>query len=162
MYQYVALSRRVFEISWGAYIMANCVVMFFYKQKFTQPNECRFRFQYPKRVRTQPVPGYGIEFGGLQNSASNHTIAIIKIPHRRPLKTNVALIQDSVGNHLTWVDDQRIADNIWHQITINVQTTTVQVYIDGDLVLEWSGTLDQTYDGFGFVAGTGAQAPTGT
>jgi len=134
-------------------------VMFFYKQKFTQPNEGGgLGFSIRNGSELKPVPGYGIEFDGWQNSESNHRLIADNLnpPYGDPSENHVALIKDSVGNHLAWVDDQRIADNIWHQVTINVQPTTIQVYIDGDLVLEWSGTLDQTYDGFGFGAGTGA------
>jgi len=144
-------------------------VMFFYKQKFTLPMEggglgFSIRNGSVKAVpgyegeELKPVPGYGIEFDGWQNSEYDHKQIANNLnpPYGDPSENHVALIKDSVGNHLAWVDDQRIADNIWHQVTINVQPTTIQVYIDGDLVLEWSGTLDQTYDGFGFGAGTGA------
>jgi hypothetical protein len=132
--------------------------MFFYKQKFTTPDEGgSLGFSSLEGSVHKIVPGYGIEFDGWRNPAGDSAGINGEInPQGDPSDHHVALIKDFSGDHLTWVDDQRIADNIWHQVTINVQPTTIQVYIDGDLVLEWSGTLDQTYDGFGFGAGTGA------
>jgi hypothetical protein len=39
---------------------------------------------------------------------------------------------------------------------VNVQASSIKVYVDQNLALEWSGTFDRTYDRFGFSAGTGA------
>jgi hypothetical protein len=92
--------------------------------------------------------GYGVEFDTFWNSwdsSGNH----------------VALIEDGVGNHLVQVDDPRVKDNAWHNVAISVTTLSVAVYIDAGKILQWNGTLDLTYDGFGFSAATGeASSPT--
>jgi len=92
--------------------------------------------------------GYGVEFDTFWNSwdsSGNH----------------VALIKDGVGNHLVQVDDPRVKDNAWHNVAISVTTLSVAVYIDAGKILQWNGTLDLTYDSFGFSAATGeASSPT--
>ena len=103
------------------------------------------------------IPGYGIEFDGWQNipwdfqkvagSQSN--------PAGDPSGDHIALIQDYTGNHLAYVNDQRVADNNWHQVTVSVQGSSVSVYVDHGLVLQWTGDLNRTYDGFGFSGATG-------
>ena len=86
--------------------------------------------------------GYGVEFDTFQNSWD--------VP-----SSHVALIKDGVENHLAQVNDARVRDQAWHNVTINVVPSSVNVYIDGGRILQWNGTLDSTHNGFGFTAATG-------
>ena len=76
-------------------------------------------------------------------------------PPGDPSSSHVALIQDYAGNHLAYANNQRAADNNWHEVTVDVQEASVMVFVDQELVLQWNGTLDTTYGGFGFSAGNG-------
>ena len=91
------------------------------------------------------VPGYGIEFDNYLNSgwdANNHHIALMK---------------DSTWNHLAQVSDTRVADGAWHHTLVTVENSTIKVYVDNmnTALLSWTGTIDRTFNGFGFAAGTG-------
>lgn len=108
------------------------------------------------------VPGYGIEFDGWRNSLYDFQLfdgGEINPPDGDPSPSHIALIEGYVGNHLAYVDDDRIGDNRWHQVFVQVQTSSVRVFVDQELVLEWSGVLNRTYDGFGF---SGADGGVGT
>jgi len=89
--------------------------------------------------------GYGVEFDNYDNGASD------------PSTNHIALIQDSTNTHLTWVDDGRTEDNAWHDVRADIGGGQVAVYVDDMTtpLFTWSGTLDGTYGGFGFGAGTG-------
>jgi hypothetical protein len=67
------------------------------------------------------------------------------------------LIKDCVGNHLTYVNDPRTDDNNWHKVkvSVDVQESSVSVFVDQQLVLQWTGELDRTYDCFGFSGASG-------
>jgi hypothetical protein len=104
------------------------------------------------------APGYGIEFDGWQNVPWDFQEASGGHPNAEgdPSNSHIALIKDYSGNHLLWVNDSRVADNQWHKVQVTVQAASVKVYVDQNLVLEWTGNLDRTYDRLGFSAGTGA------
>ena len=73
-----------------------------------------------------------------------------------PSSNYVGLIKDSYGNHLVSnTSVPKLNDNLWHNAVIQVNSNTVIVYIDSNLVLQYKGTLDTTYGGFGFSAATG-------
>ena len=104
------------------------------------------------------IPGYGIEFDGWQNIAEEFNNIVGGQPNPTtgdPSANHIALIKDFTGDHLAWVDDQDIAANVWHQVSVQVQASSVAVYVDQVLVLQWNGTLNRTYDGFGFSASNG-------
>jgi len=108
------------------------------------------------------VPGYGIEFDGWKNWLGDFQLfegGEINPPDGDPSSSHIALIEGYVGNHLAYVDDDRIGDNEWHQVFVEVQASSVRVFVDQELVLEWSGVLNRTYDGFGF---SGADGGVGT
>ena len=132
--------------------------MFFYKQKYsTIDSGCSLGFSSKEGSTEKIVPGYGIEFDGWQNIPWDFEKIIggQQNPQGDPSANHIALVKDFAGNHLTYVNDQRIADNNWHQVSVKVQASTVKVYLDQGLVLQWNGTLNRTYDGFGFSGGTG-------
>lgn len=93
---------------------------------------------------TGNVPGYGIEFDHWYNSD--------------PSSEHIALIKDEVSNHLAWMDDDRVDDDIWHHVKTIVDTNDIYVFID-DMVnplVIWNGDIDRSFGGFGFTAATGA------
>ena len=57
------------------------------------------------------VPGFGIEFDSYSNSGS---------PYSDPSANHIALVQDSVTNHLAYADDPRTEDNVWHDVRVTV------------------------------------------
>ena len=88
------------------------------------------------------VHGYGVEFDNYGNSWD-------------PSSNHIALIKDSVSNHLKYVNDGRTEDNKWHNVTVRVNDSGMSVDVDGSTPFTWSGELNTTYGGFGFGAGTG-------
>ncbi len=68
---------------------------------------------------------------------------------------HIALIEDYAGNHLLYANDGRVNDNHWHNVSVDVQQLYVRVFVDGGLVLQYYGQLNETYDGFGFSGATG-------
>ena len=103
------------------------------------------------------IPGYGIEFDGWANIAYefDDIVGGTPNPSADPSDSHIALIKDFTGNHLAYVNDQRIYDDVWHQVSIEVQGSSVAVYFDQELVLQWNGVLDRTYGGFGFSGSNG-------
>ena len=103
------------------------------------------------------IPGYGIEFDGWANIAYefDDIVGGKPNPSADPSDNHIALIKDFTGNHLTYVNDKRIYDNVWHQVSIEVQGSSVTVYFDQALTIQWSGLLDRTYDGLGFSGSNG-------
>jgi hypothetical protein len=132
--------------------------MFFYKQKYSSlDNGGSQGFSVREGSILKAVPGYGIEFDGWQNIPSDFQQfkESQQNPQGDPSANHIALIKDFSGNHLAYVDDLRVTDNNWHQATVEVQASSVSVFVDQGLLLQWSGTLDRTYDGFGFSGATG-------
>jgi hypothetical protein len=56
---------------------------------------------------------------------------------------------------LAYVNDIRVDDGNWHQASVVVGESSVSVFIDQGLVLQWNGALNRTYDGFGFSGADG-------
>jgi len=89
------------------------------------------------------VPGYGIEFDNWHNGFD-------------PSENHIALIKDHVRNHIIYVNDKRTEDNKWHNVTVEVNVSSVKVILDGRALFTWSGTLNRTFGGIGFSAATGS------
>ncbi len=86
-------------------------------------------------------PAWGIEFDEYQNSFD-------------PSAPHIALINASVSKHVVYNTSVSFAftPNTWHNCTIIVSNTSVEVYVDGELVLSYSGSL--TIYGYGvFISG---------
>jgi hypothetical protein len=139
-------------------------LFFFYKQNY--PSSIEWEESYGDNgvaggrlgFNTQSViPGYGVEFDGWRNIASEFDDIIGGKPNPAsdPSDSHIALIKDFTGNHLEYVNDNRIYDNEWHQVVIEVQGSSVDVYFDQELVLQWSGVLNRTYGGLGFSGSNG-------
>jgi hypothetical protein len=139
-------------------------LLFFYKQEY--PSTIDWEESYGDNgvaggrlgFNTQSIiPGYGIEFDGWANIAYEFADIIGGNPHPSadPSDSHIALIKDFTGNHLAYVNDKRIYDNVWHQVSIEVQGSSVAVYFDQELVLQWNGVLDRTYGGLGFSGSNG-------
>ena len=93
-----------------------------------------------------PVPGYGIEFDNWNNGAPND-----------PSANHIALINNTVWNHLAYENDARTEDSTWHTVWIAVTPTSVAVSVDvqNPPVISWTGVFSILYGGLGFGAGTG-------
>ncbi|HER54372.1 MAG TPA: hypothetical protein ENO13_00540, partial [Candidatus Bathyarchaeota archaeon] len=138
--------------------------MFFYKQNY--PSSIAWEESYENNgvaggrlgFNTQSIiTGYGVEFDGWRNIASefDDIIGGTPNPSADPSDSHIALIKDFTGNHLAYVNDQRIYDNVWHQVSVEVQASSVAVYFDQELVLQWNGVLNRTYGGLGFSGSNG-------
>lgn len=131
--------------------------MFFYKQQYsTLDNGGSLAFSSPNEI----VPGYGIEFDSWQNPAGDFQYAYSGQPvnpaQGDPPVPYIGLIEDYAGNHLAYTGvDPRVDDDTWHQVSVQVQGSSVSVYVDQGLVLHWTGSLNRTYSGFGFSGATG-------
>ena len=118
-------------------------VFMFYKQKGYAPKAAGW-LGFHDSLKN-PVPGYGIEFDEYNNEELfNETT-----------DNHIALIKDSVGNHFaTTGTDSRVSDDQWHNVKVVVKAPMITVYLDGTQVLTWTGSIDTTYPGIGFSAGT--------
>ncbi len=91
------------------------------------------------------IAGYGIEFDSYQNSECGE-----------PPAKHIAVIKDTISNHLTFVSDPRTADDTWHNALVQFDNGRVVVQIDGGVVIDFTITNpDYTFSGVGFGAGTG-------
>ena len=126
---------------------ADGFVLMFYKQRDYTPGSGG-HLGFCVRVSGSvagPIPGYGIEFDNFYNSE-----------WKDPSHNHIALIKDTVGNHLASVNDARTEDYTWHHVKVIVGEASVTVAVDGIEVLTWEGQLDRTFGGFGFSGSTGA------
>jgi hypothetical protein len=132
--------------------------MFFYKQEYSSLDwGGSHGFSVRDGSVKKGVPGYGIEFDAWQNIPSDfqQVKEIEQNPWGDPSANHIALIKHFAGNHLAYVNDLRVTDNKWHQVTVEVEESSVKVFVDQELVLQWTGVLDRTYAGFGFSGATG-------
>jgi parallel beta-helix repeat protein len=96
--------------------------------------------------------GYGIEFDNHYNYLDDEYGGP---PITDPSANHIAIGKDYPSNHLIYVDDQRTEDNVWHSVTVDVDYTSITVFIDSQQVIHWQGTIDRTHGGFGFAGTTG-------
>ncbi|MCW4024465.1 MAG: hypothetical protein NWF01_05450 [Candidatus Bathyarchaeota archaeon] len=138
--------------------------MFFYKQQYPKNIDFFDSFSQNSTAGWRSgfntgsiIPGYGIEFDDWQNIPEDfeQLTGAEQNPLGDPSSEHIALVKDFTGNHLAYVDDPRIYDGQWHNVTVEVDLASVNVFIDQDLVLQWNGTLDRTFSGFGFSAANG-------
>lgn len=126
---------------------ADGITIFFYKQHYSVDSSgwestgagSEIGFDY----LGTPIPGYGVEFDGYPHNENDSP------------ENHIAIIKDSVNNHLLSVDDPRVEDDTWHDACIMVNQTSIMVYVDNDLVLDWTGAIDRSYTYFGFSGSTG-------
>ena len=135
--------------------------MFFYKQQYsTVDNGADDGGSLGFSVPPQIIPGYGIEFDGFQDPASafqaRYPSQPLNPPQGDPSPDCIGLIEGYAGNHVAYVNDSRVDDNVWHQVSVQVQESSVSVYVDQGLVLQWTGAVNRTYSGFGFSGATGS------
>ena len=128
--------------------------MFFFKQEYSPTdNGGSLSFNHKYEI----IPGYGIEFDAWQNIPQDFQSVVggQQNPQGDPSNNHIALIEDFTGNHLAYVNDPRVSDNNWHNVSVIVQASAVKVFVDQGLVLQWSGKLNRTYAGFGFSGANG-------
>lgn len=128
---------------------ADGLVFIFYKN--TNYTPCGHRYlgftACPGSPGGDSVPGYGIEFDNYDNWEFDHYVD--------PSGNHIALIKDHAKNHIIYVNDSRTEDNKWHNVTVEVDVSSVKVVLDGETLFTWSGTLNRTFGGIGFSASTG-------
>jgi len=130
--------------------------MFFYKQYYENSIGNGGSLAFSPNL--QIALGYGVEFDGWQNPAGDSQgipSNLINPPTGDPSNAYIALIQDIACNHLAYANDSRVDDGRWHEVSVVVGYSSVNVYVDQGLVLQWSGVLNRTYSGFGFSGATG-------
>ncbi len=117
------------------------VFMFFKTQEYEPGGGGNMGFNPPAML----APGYGVEFDNWINAGD-------------PLAagSHVALIEDSLDEHLVWVNDTRTGDYEWHQVEVRVGWESIEVDLDGDNLIAWRGHINRTFGGLGFSAATGA------
>lgn len=90
--------------------------------------------------------GYGVEFDSYSNPFD-------------PSYNHISLFKNnpdhSLAPALTQTSDTTIENGQWHDVKVNVGTNLLKVYVDNTLKLNWSGTIDNTYNGLGLSASTG-------
>ena len=103
--------------------------------------------------------GYGVEFDSFYNENQGE--------HNANQGKHIALVKDRLSSnqqgeiipHLDLCTDKNIVDKVndsqWHDVEVQVRKDGVTVYLDGDKILSWRGTLDKNYSGLGFAAATG-------
>jgi len=102
-------------------------------------------------VGSVSAKGYGIEFDNYYSS--------LLFPDNEwdPQTKHVALIKDSPQNHLVFsAADDKLFDGNVHSVRIDVKESSLDVYVDGSLILTSTNQLiDTTFGGIGFAASTG-------
>ena len=129
---------------------ADGFVMMFYKDKnYTPAAGGGLGFLSAKSNNNK---GYGIEFDSYLNSNFGDTSS-----------SHIALIENSVSDHLKSVDSALVNGDIWHNARIEIDNRSnnenVKVYVDNmnTAVLEWSGNLNTQEGGLGFGGATGGR-----
>lgn len=120
---------------------ADGLTLMFYKDKDYDPGKGGCLGFNPRSGEV--ASGYGVEFDNHENPEFSD-----------PVERHIALIKDSVTNHLRSVGDQRTEDDQWHQVKVEVNTQSIVVYVDGDQVIMFEGDIDRNYGGLGFSAAT--------
>ncbi|RLG84908.1 MAG: hypothetical protein DRO39_06835 [Thermoprotei archaeon] len=90
--------------------------------------------------------GYGVQFDCWKNDLD-------------PSERHVAIIKDSVDNHLAYYNTDKVEDNEWHDVVDYVEADTgrIVVFLDGEKIIDYDAgsPLDTAYGYVGFGAGTG-------
>lgn len=95
--------------------------------------------------------GYGIEFDNYYNYAGSPCDST-----NDPSPRHIALIGGSAANHLAYVNDDRVEDNVWHSVKVTFAFGNVTVEVDGGVVLTYQiQDPDYTFKGIGFSSSTG-------
>ncbi len=131
-----------FEFKAGGGSGADGVVFMFNKKRQYDPNgggSLAFLDE-----ENDPVPGYGVEFDNWYNRNFDD-----------PSDRHIAIIEDSVGNHLASTSDSRVEDNEWHDARVVATRQSVTVFVDGQQVLQESVDVNTTYSSVGFAGSTG-------
>jgi hypothetical protein len=138
--------RARFRYKAGGGSGADGFVFMFYKDKaaYGIPGYGGF-FGFTVEPYLTPVDGYGVEFDNFLNP-----------DFFDPSPNHIAIIQDTVTNHLKYVDDLRTEDNLWHTVQVHYDHGLIVVTVDGKGVLRYQiKHPDYSFSGVGFGGGTG-------
>jgi hypothetical protein len=91
---------------------------------------------------------FGIEFDTYYNEHHNDV-----------LSNHIAVIQNSVGNHLRTIGNMEINDGKWHRLKIRYQNNSVAIHYDGNLIIDYTGVykFDSAYIGISAATGGSTQ-----
>ncbi len=146
------------------------------KQNITTPFTVKFRFKmgggsgadgmvfmFYKDKNYVPAPGNSLGFNSAVGSVSGYGVEFDSYPYNEPDVGNndhIAIVKDSVYNHLVFLPEAQepgITDDFqWHNVTVNVFKTGIEVYVDNQPYLTWNGAIERSFSGLGFSASTGA------
>jgi len=133
---------------------ADGLIFMFYKDWDYEPGiggflgfHCR---EVEKSCPRKDAPGYGIEFDNYYNSKEEYGK---DYGEGDPSSNHIALLKDFIGNHLTHVNDTRTEDNIWHDVRLIVQNDIINLFIDDEKTLTWTGMIDRSHNHLGFGSG---------
>ncbi len=94
--------------------------------------------------------GYGIEFDNYYNSKQEYGDIY---GDGDPSPNHIALIKDFIGTHITYVNDSRTEDNVWHHVKLIIKNSEIILFIDGEQTLVWNGYIDRSNNHIGFGSG---------
>lgn len=95
------------------------------------------------------ISGYGIEFDNYKNTLGDGGIP-------DPSEHHVAVVKDTVADHLAYVETGITEDNAWHHAKIDFNGGQILVWVDQVLILShFIPNFDSTYSGVGFSSATG-------
>ena len=125
------------------------VFMFYKDAAYTPGHGGWLAFNPPSVAAT--AAGYGIELDSFFNASGAFNWDSVDGFTGR----HIALIEDSVTNHLQGANSTLLSDDLWHHVVVTVGQSSIQAAVDGTTVINWTGTIDRTYAGIGFGGGTG-------
>lgn len=88
--------------------------------------------------------GYGVEFDTYINGEFND-----------PQRKHISFIKGRVSNHINSYFDDNLNDNDWHDVMLKVSPTSIEVILDDQIVIDYSGPIIQQHSNIGFMAATG-------
>lgn len=91
-----------------------------------------------------PGLGYGVEFDSYPYNLND------------PQGYHIALVKNTTTNHLVYSYENKVTDNAWHNVSIEVSNTEVKITLDANQILKWNGIIDTSYGSIGFSAATGS------
>lgn len=76
--------------------------------------------------------GYGIEFDRSGREWNEWD----------PEGSHIGLIKETTEENLQLKEDERVADNLWHDAVVQVTRNSIKVKIDNDIVIDYEGDID--------------------
>lgn len=96
--------------------------------------------------------------GGAIGFTGEYGVELDSYPHNYgdPSGKHIAIIRESASEHIVSRLDDRVDDSAWHNVVVKYNNKTMQVYLDGSMVLERSGIKLEKEVYVGLTAATGS------